>query len=46
MATHDFDSAEGLVNRVVCLRDGRTREIGGDGRLRERYRAAMAEEWP
>ncbi len=29
MATHDFEHADGLVDRMVCLRDGRAREIGG-----------------
>lgn len=45
MATHDFEHAEGLVDRMVCLRDGRAREIGGTGHVRDRYRAAMAEAW-
>jgi len=47
MATHDFDNAAGLVDRMVCLRNGRAREVAVDGRaLRDRYRATMAEEWP
>ena len=47
MATHDFDSATGLVDRVICLRNGRTRDLGVvSGALRDRYRSAMAEEWP
>lgn len=46
MATHDFDSATGLVDRMICLRNGRAREVGVvAGPLRERYRAVMAEEW-
>jgi heme exporter protein A len=46
MATHDFDSATGLVDRVVCLRNGRARDLGGvHGSLRDRYRSVMAEEW-
>ena len=45
MATHDFDSATGLVDRMICLRGGRAREVPAQGVLRERYRAAMAEEW-
>jgi heme exporter protein A len=46
MATHDFDSATGLVDRVVCLRNGRARDLGQvQGSLRERYRSVMAEEW-
>ena len=28
MATHDFESADGLVDRASCLRDGRARAIG------------------
>jgi heme exporter protein A len=39
MATHDFDTADGLVDRAVRLDDGRLEEIaGGRGSLRERYR--------
>ena len=46
ISTHDFDVAEGVVDRIVCLRAGRLREVaGGPGSLRERYRQAMAEEW-
>jgi heme exporter protein A len=46
MATHDFDSADGLVDRMVCVRNGRARELADwSGGLRERYRRAMAEEW-
>jgi len=46
MATHDFDSATGLVDRAVCLRSGRARDLGGvQGSLRDRYRSVMAEEW-
>jgi ABC-type multidrug transport system ATPase subunit len=46
IATHDFDSAEGLIDRVVCLRGGRAREIPpGPGSLRERYRRALEEPW-
>jgi len=46
MATHDFDSAEGLVDRLICLRSGKARELTFDGeRLRHRYRRALAEEW-
>jgi len=46
MATHDFESADGLVDRPVCLRDGHVRVLGaGPGRIRERYRAALAEAW-
>ena len=46
LATHDFDVAEGLMDRVACLRGGRIRELGPDaGTLRERYRRAMQEAW-
>ena len=46
MATHDFESADGLVDRMICLRQGRAREVvaAGDS-LRNRYRQTMAEEW-
>lgn len=45
MATHDFESADGLVDRAVCLVNGRMRELdltppAPDGGLRGRYRAA------
>jgi heme exporter protein A len=47
MATHDFDSAEGLVTRSICFRAGRAREIAaGAGPLRERYRQTLQEPWP
>jgi len=46
MATHDFDSADGLVDRMICVRNGKVREMPDwAGGLRERYRRAMAEEW-
>ena len=45
MATHDFEHADALIDRMVCLRDGKAREIGGTGGVRDRYRAAMAEAW-
>jgi heme exporter protein A len=45
MATHDFESADGLVDRSICLRGGRVREFQGAGTVRDRYRAAMAEAW-
>ena len=42
MATHDFDSAEGLVERALCLKAGRLIPIdAGAGTLRERYRRAI-----
>jgi ABC-type multidrug transport system ATPase subunit len=46
MATHDFESADGLVDRMIALRAGKVREIAPEGgSLRDRYRRAMAEEW-
>jgi len=46
MATHDFESADDLVDRMICLREGRVREVPPDGSaLRPRYRRAMAETW-
>jgi len=45
MATHDFESADGLVDRALCLTNGRATTLasGGSGGLRDRYRAAMRE---
>jgi heme exporter protein A len=44
MATHDFESADGLIDRALCLTDGRAAELdvaATPGRpLRERYREA------
>jgi len=46
MSTHDFETADGLVDHVVCLREGRLRELTlGSGPIRDRYRAALAEVW-
>ena len=46
MATHDFESADGLVDRVICLRAGRAREIAATASgLRDVYRRTMAESW-
>ena len=46
MATHDFESADGLIDRMIALRAGKAREIAPDaGSLRDRYRRAMAETW-
>ena len=45
LATHDLDMVDGLLDRAVVLRAGRTvplAEVGGS--LRERYRAAVADE--
>ena len=50
MATHDFESAEGLLDRAICLTDGRARELDlrghAPGGLRARYRLATREEVP
>jgi heme exporter protein A len=46
LATHDLDAADDLLDRAVCLRDGRLRGLQeGAGSLRERYRHAMREAW-
>jgi ABC-type multidrug transport system ATPase subunit len=46
MATHDFENADDLIDRMICLRDGRAREVpDARGNLRVRYRQAMAEAW-
>lgn len=43
MATHDFETAEGVVDRAVCLQSGRLLAIEpGTGSLRARYRQALA----
>jgi ABC-type multidrug transport system ATPase subunit len=47
MATHDFDSAEGVVDRAWCLVNGRATDLGsGPASLRERYRIATREGRP
>ena len=43
LATHDLDVVDGLLDRAVILRRGRIRELGDGGSLRERYRAAVAD---
>jgi ABC-type multidrug transport system ATPase subunit len=44
MATHDFESAEAVVDVPVCLRDGRLLPVPeGRQSLRDRYRRALAE---
>jgi ABC-type multidrug transport system ATPase subunit len=44
MATHDFDTADGLVDRGVAVVDGRVAPIAhGPGTLRERYRRVLSE---
>jgi heme exporter protein A len=45
MATHDFESADGLVDRAIGIRAGRARELPGQDPLRRRYQAAMREDW-
>lgn len=45
MATHDFDTAEELLNRAWCLHEGRAVAVpAGAGTLRERYRRLLARE--
>jgi hypothetical protein len=42
MATHDFESAESIVDVPVCLREGRLVPVPSGGEpLRERYRRAL-----
>ena len=42
MATHDFDTADGLVDQAVCLENGRIMPVvDGQGRLRDRYRRTL-----
>lgn len=46
MATHDFESADDLIDRMICLREGKVREVAADASaLRIRYRRTMAEAW-
>jgi len=43
LATHDLDIVDGLLTRELFLRNGRLLAIaGGEGPLRDRYRAAVA----
>ena len=45
LATHDLDVVDGLLDRAVILRAGRTVPLAqAGGSLRERYRAAVADE--
>ena len=44
LATHDLDVVDGLLDGAVILRRGRIRELGDAGSLRERYRAAIADD--
>jgi ABC-type multidrug transport system ATPase subunit len=42
MATHDFDSAERVIDRALCLQNGRLMAVDpGAGSLRQRYRRAL-----
>ena len=42
MATHDFDTADGVIDRALCLEDGRIRPMDATGgSLRDRYRRAL-----
>jgi len=44
MATHDFDTAEAVVDRSICVDRGRAWPVAeGPGTLRERYRRALKE---
>jgi heme exporter protein A len=44
MATHDFDTAEAVVDRSICVDRGRAWPIAaGAGSLRERYRRTLQE---
>ena len=46
MATHDFESADGLVDRAICLNAGRARDmVDGSGSIRDRYRRTLQESW-
>ena len=40
--TDRLDVVDGLLDRALLLRGGRLRPLGGEGTLRERYRAAVA----
>jgi heme exporter protein A len=43
MATHDFESADGVIDRAICLSQGRALPMAvSGGSLRDRYRAAIA----
>ena len=44
--THDFESADGLVDRAICLNAGRAREMAdGSGSIRDRYRRTLQGSW-
>ncbi len=45
MATHDFDTAEAVVDRALCVDRGRVWTVAdGAGTLRERYRRTLLEQ--
>ena len=43
LATHDLDVVDTLLDRAVLLKQGRLSELGMQGSLRERYRAAVGQ---
>ena len=43
LATHDLDLVDGVLDRAVVLRAGRTVPVPDAGSLRERYRSAIAD---
>ncbi len=43
LATHNLDVVDGVLDRAVLLQSGRLRELGREGALRDRYRAALAD---
>ena len=43
LATHDLDLVDGLLDQALLLQAGRLRELGREGALRDRYRAALAD---
>jgi hypothetical protein len=47
MATHDFESADGLVDRALAMQAGKARElpVAAGGPLRQRYQAALRGDW-
>lgn len=47
MATHDFESADGLVDRALAIRSGKARElsVAAGGPLRQQYQAAIRGDW-
>ena len=45
MATHDFEHGADVIDRALCLREGRVRELPIGGDLRATYRRVMSEAW-